>query len=42
MIVGDGRPGLQLRGPDRLHDALRPPSRRFPLGDDVLFELTLR
>jgi diaminohydroxyphosphoribosylaminopyrimidine deaminase/5-amino-6-(5-phosphoribosylamino)uracil reductase len=42
MIVGDGRPGLQLRGPDRLHDALRPPSRRFPLGEDVLFELTLR
>ncbi|HSK54073.1 MAG TPA: RibD family protein [Jiangellales bacterium] len=42
MIVGDGRPGLQLRGPDRLDDALRPPSRRFPLGEDVLFELTLR
>ncbi|HSK26746.1 MAG TPA: RibD family protein [Jiangellales bacterium] len=42
MLLGDGRPGLRFRGPERLEHALRPATRCFPLGSDVLFELTLR
>jgi GTP cyclohydrolase II len=41
LLVGDGVPGLRFPGSDRLADALRAPSRRFLLGDDVCFELDL-
>jgi len=41
LLVGDGVPGLRFAGTDRLGDALRAPSRRFLLGEDVCFELDL-
>ena len=41
LLVGDGVPGLRFDGRDRLADALRVPSRRFVLGDDVCIELDL-
>lgn len=41
LLVGDGVPGLRFDGRDRLADALRAPSRRFLLGDDVCVELDL-
>jgi len=42
LIVGEGRAGLSLPPVDTLNDALRPRSRRFLLGEDVLFDLDLR
>jgi riboflavin-specific deaminase-like protein len=41
LLVGDGVPGLRFEGKDRLADALRAPSRRFILGDDMCVELDL-
>lgn len=41
LLVGDGIPGLRFAGADRLADALRAPSRRFPLGEDSCLELDL-
>ena len=41
IIIGRGRPGISLPGVDRLEQALRPASRRFSLGDDVLFDCRL-
>jgi 3,4-dihydroxy 2-butanone 4-phosphate synthase/GTP cyclohydrolase II len=41
VLIGDGVPGLRFSGADRLSDALRAPSRRFVLGEDVCFELDL-
>jgi len=41
MIIGSGRPGIELPKIDSLADALRPPTRRFLLGDDVMFECRL-
>lgn len=41
MIVGAGRPGLALPPIDFLENALRPRTRRFDLGDDVLFDCDL-
>jgi 3,4-dihydroxy 2-butanone 4-phosphate synthase/GTP cyclohydrolase II len=41
LLVGDGIPGLRFDGKDRLDDALRVPSRRFALGEDVCVELNL-
>ena len=41
LLVGDGVPGLRFAGHDRLSDALRAPSRRFLLGEDVCVELDL-
>jgi riboflavin-specific deaminase-like protein len=41
MIVGAGRPGLALPPIDVLEKALRPRTRRFDLGDDVLFDCEL-
>jgi diaminohydroxyphosphoribosylaminopyrimidine deaminase/5-amino-6-(5-phosphoribosylamino)uracil reductase len=38
MIIGRGRPGISLPGVDSLDQALRPATRRFTLGDDVLFD----
>ena len=38
VIIGSGRPGVTLPEIARMDEALRPPIRRFELGDDVLFE----
>jgi riboflavin-specific deaminase-like protein len=38
VIMGSGRPGLQLAEIGDLAGALRPRMRRFPLGADMLFE----
>jgi len=38
VIIGSGRPGLTLPEIARMDEALRPPVRRFELGNDVLFE----
>ncbi|MEJ5869016.1 RibD family protein [Pseudokineococcus sp. 5B2Z-1] len=41
LLVGDGVPGLRFAGADRLADALRPPARRYALGEDSCLELDL-
>jgi len=41
VILGSGRPGLALPPIDRIDEALRPKTRRFELGEDVLFDCTL-
>lgn len=42
VLIGGGRPSLELEPIERLEDAIRPKSRRFDLGPDVLFDLDLR
>jgi diaminohydroxyphosphoribosylaminopyrimidine deaminase / 5-amino-6-(5-phosphoribosylamino)uracil reductase len=41
ILIGRGRPGLDLPGVERLDQALRPVTRRFTLGEDVLFDCRL-
>lgn len=41
ILIGCGRPGLSLPGIERLEQALRPATRRFMLGEDVLFDCRL-
>jgi riboflavin-specific deaminase-like protein len=41
LLVGSGRPGIVLPGIDRVDQALRPVTRRFELGPDVLFDCRL-
>jgi diaminohydroxyphosphoribosylaminopyrimidine deaminase / 5-amino-6-(5-phosphoribosylamino)uracil reductase len=41
LLIGSGRHGVNLPEIATLADALRPPCRRFALGDDMLFELSL-
>jgi 3,4-dihydroxy 2-butanone 4-phosphate synthase/GTP cyclohydrolase II len=41
VLIGDGVPGLRFTGTDRMAQALRAPSRRYLLGDDVCVELDL-
>lgn len=41
LLIGSGRHGITLAPVDRLDEALRPPSRQFVLGRDVLFDLVL-
>jgi riboflavin-specific deaminase-like protein len=41
VIIGTGRAGMTLRPIDRMDDALRPPTRSYPLGEDVLFDCDL-
>jgi len=41
LIIGSGRPGIALPEIARLSESLRPPARRFTLGEDVLFDLDL-
>ncbi len=41
ILIGRGRPGISLPGVERLDQALRPPARRFTLGEDVLFDCRL-
>ncbi|WP_238705794.1 GTP cyclohydrolase II [Serinicoccus chungangensis] len=42
VLIGDGVPGLRVAGEDLLSDALRPPARRYQLGEDTVTELDLR
>ncbi|MFO1037368.1 MAG: RibD family protein [Geminicoccaceae bacterium] len=42
MLLGAGRPAIHLPEAERLEDALRPPSRRHLMGEDVLFDFSLR
>ncbi|MDO5627645.1 MAG: RibD family protein [Mobilicoccus sp.] len=41
LLIGDGVPGLRFTGQDVLAEALRPPTRRLILGDDVCVEFDL-
>lgn len=41
MVIGSGRPSIALPPIESLNDALRPPTRRFALGADTLFECRL-
>ncbi len=41
LLIGRGRPGLSPHPAPSLDQALRPRSRTFPLGEDVLFDLDL-
>jgi riboflavin-specific deaminase-like protein len=42
LIMGGGRPGLQLPPSDRIAECLRPAHRVFTMGGDVLFDCDLR
>jgi riboflavin-specific deaminase-like protein len=42
LIMGGGRPGLQLPGSERIAECLRPGHRVFTMGGDVLFDCDLR
>jgi|TARA_R110002072_G_scaffold178423_4_gene334451 riboflavin-specific deaminase-like protein len=42
LLIGSGRPGLQMTPIQTLESALRPPTRTFRCGDDTLFDLHLR
>jgi len=41
IFIGRGRPGISLPAIDNLGEALRPRTRRFDLGEDVLFDCQL-
>jgi diaminohydroxyphosphoribosylaminopyrimidine deaminase / 5-amino-6-(5-phosphoribosylamino)uracil reductase len=41
VILGTGQAGLALAPIDRVDHALRPPTRAYPLGEDVLFDCDL-
>jgi diaminohydroxyphosphoribosylaminopyrimidine deaminase/5-amino-6-(5-phosphoribosylamino)uracil reductase len=41
IILGAGRSGLMLEPLERVDQAMRPPVRTYPLGDDVLFDCDL-
>jgi len=42
LLIGSGRPSITLDPIGRLDQAIRPRWRRFPLGEDVLYDLDLR
>nr|WP_244183174.1 RibD family protein [Halomonas songnenensis] len=42
LLIGSGRPGLQMTPIETLESALRPTMRRFRCGDDTLFDVLLR
>lgn len=42
FLIGSGRSSITLAPIETLSEALRPPCRRFTLGEDVLFDLELR
>jgi len=42
LIIGSGRDALSLAPIDTLNQALRPPCRTYPMGEDVLFDFDLR
>ncbi len=41
LILGSGRPGIQLPPIETLDEAMRPPARHFHLGTDLLFDFDL-
>lgn len=41
LLIGSGRPGLELPPIDKLCDAARPKMQRYRLGDDTLFDISL-
>ncbi|RUR33524.1 RibD family protein [Vreelandella andesensis] len=41
LLIGSGRPGLQMTPIDTLESALRPSMRSFRCGDDTLFDVLL-
>jgi riboflavin-specific deaminase-like protein len=41
LILGAGRPSFAFGAIDRIEDALRPPTRVYRLGDDILFDFDL-
>jgi riboflavin biosynthesis pyrimidine reductase len=41
LLLGSGRPAITLPPIETLDQAIRPPVRQFPLGEDVLFDLDL-
>lgn len=41
VIIGSGRPGIALPVIERMDQALRPPVRRYVMGDDILFDCAL-
>jgi riboflavin-specific deaminase-like protein len=41
LVIGGGRPGVRLPPNARLADALRPPTRIFRMGEDVLYDFDL-
>jgi len=42
VLIGSGRPSIRLDPIGSLDQAIRPRWRRFPLGEDVLYDLDLR
>ncbi|WP_224106308.1 RibD family protein [Vreelandella aquamarina] len=42
LLIGSGRPGLEMTPIETLESALRPSMRRFRCGDDTLFDVLLR
>ncbi|MCL5425183.1 MAG: RibD family protein [Gammaproteobacteria bacterium] len=42
LLIGSGRPGLQMTPITTLESALRPTTRNFRCGDDTLFDMLLR
>lgn len=42
LLMGSGRPSITLPPIETLDEAIRPPTRHFRLGDDLLFELELK
>lgn len=42
VLIGSGRPGLQLPAQGALRECPRPPARVLALGDDTLFDLDVR
>ncbi|MEC4768030.1 RibD family protein [Halomonas sp. CUBES01] len=42
LLIGSGRPGLQMTPIETLDSALRPALRTFRCGDDTLFDVVLR
>ncbi|HBA00050.1 MAG TPA: deaminase, partial [Halomonas sp.] len=41
LLIGSGRPGLQMTPIETLESALRPTMRSFRCGDDMLFDVEL-
>jgi riboflavin-specific deaminase-like protein len=42
LVIGEGRPGVQMPGVTELRECLRPTCRVHRMGDDVLFDCDLR
>lgn len=42
LLIGAGRPGVQLSASPRLRDCLRPEHRIYRMGGDVLYDINLR